>query len=265
MNLIECIQSILLGLVEGLTEFLPVSSTGHLIIAGNLLGYTGEQAKTFEIAIQLGAILAVCWHYRVRLIHTIQGLTGDKTSQRFAFNLILAVIPAAVMGLALHGLIKKYLFNPVSVAIALAVGGFIILLVERRERVPRITDIGQLSWQDALKLGFAQVFALFPGTSRSGATIVGGMFAGLSRKAATEFSFFLAMPTMLGAATFDLIRNADVLTQDNMLNIGVGFVAAFISALLVVSALVKFVERHTLRVFAWYRIVLGVILLFVFL
>ena len=261
MNLIECIQSILLGLVEGLTEFLPVSSTGHLIIAGNLLGYTGEQAKTFEIAIQLGAILAVCWHYRVRLIHTMQGLTGDKTSQRFAFNLILAVIPAAVMGLALHGLIKKYLFNPVSVAIALAVGGFIILLVERRERVPRITDIGQLSWQDALKLGFAQVFALFPGTSRSGATIIGGMLFGLSRQAATEFSFFLAIPTMFLATGYELYHSWHSLLQQDLPFFATGFVVSFFSALMAIRGLLWYVANHDFRFFSYYLIVLALIVL----
>ena len=265
MDLFAFIQSFLLGVVEGLTEFLPISSTGHLIIAGELLNYTGEQAKTFEICIQLGAILAVCWLYRERLMRVVTGLTREAGAQRFALNLVIGVLPSAVFGLLLHGLIKAHLFNPVVVAVALIVGGLIIFLVERKERTPRITDVDQMDWTDALKLGLAQVFSLIPGTSRSGATIIGGLLTGLSRKAATEFSFFLAIPTMFLATGYDVYKSWHTLAQEDMLFFAVGFVTAFFSALVAIKGLIRYVAHHDFKVFAWYRVVFGTIALIYFL
>ena len=265
MDIFTLIQSVLLGVVEGLTEFLPISSTGHLIIAGDLLAYTGEQAKTFEICIQLGAILAVCWLYRQRLLRVVSGLTNDAGAQRFAVNLIVGVLPSAIFGLLLHKLIKAHLFNSVVVAIAMVVGGFIILLVEKKERQPRITEVDQMGWTDALKLGLAQVFALIPGTSRSGATIIGGLLCGLSRPAATEFSFFLAIPTMFLATGYDVFKSWHALAQQDLAFFAVGFVTAFFSALLAIKALIRYVAHHNFKVFAWYRIIFGSIALIYFL
>ncbi len=265
MDVFALIQSVVLGLVEGLTEFLPISSTGHLIIAGDLLAYTGEQAKTFEICIQLGAILAVCWFYRVRLLGVVAHLTTQASARRFVGNLIVGVLPSAIFGLLLHRLIKAHLFNPVVVAIAFIVGGLIILLVERRERQPRITEVDQMDWRDALKLGLAQVFALIPGTSRSGATIIGGLLSGLSRKAATEFSFFLAIPTMFMATGYDVYKSWQHLASTDLAFFTVGFVTAFFSALLAIKALLRYVAHHDFRVFAYYRIVFGIFALIYFL
>jgi undecaprenyl-diphosphatase len=265
MDIFTLIQSVLLGVVEGLTEFLPISSTGHLIIAGDLLAYTGEQAKTFEICIQLGAILAVCWLYRQRLLRVVSGLTNDAGAQRFAVNLIVGVLPSAIFGLLLHKLIKAHLFNSVVVAIAMVVGGFIILLVEKKERQPRITEVDQMGWTDALKLGLAQVFALIPGTSRSGATIIGGLLCGLSRPAATEFSFFLAIPTMFLATGYDVFKSWHALAQQDLAFFAVGFVTAFFSALLAIKALIRYVAHHNFKIFAWYRIIFGSIALIYFL
>lgn len=265
MDLLAFIQSFLLGVVEGLTEFLPISSTGHLIIAGELLNYTGDKAKTFEICIQLGAILAVCWLYRERLMRVVTGLTRETGAQRFALNLVIGVLPSAIFGLLLHGLIKAHLFNPVVVAVALIVGGLIIFLVERKERTPRITDVDQMHWTDALKLGMFQVFSLIPGTSRSGATIIGGLLTGLSRKAATEFSFFLAIPTMFLATGYDVYKSWHTLAQEDMLFFAVGFVTAFFSALVAIKGLIRYVAHHDFKVFAWYRVVFGTIALVYFL
>ena len=266
MEHIEILKALFLGFIEGLTEFLPISSTGHLILFGHMIDFHSDDGRVFEVVIQLGAILAVCWLYRQKIIDLLKGFfSGDSEARHFAFSVLIAFFPAVMIGVFAVDFIKSVLFSPLVVAVALIVGGLIIFWVESIKFEHKTTEATKITYKQAFLVGCAQCVAMIPGTSRSGATIVGGMFSGLSRKAATEFSFFLAMPTMLGAATFDLIRNADVLTQGNMLNIAVGFVAAFIAALLVVSALVKFVERHTLRVFAWYRIVLGVILLFIFL
>ena len=265
MDFFSLIQSVLLGVVEGLTEFLPISSTGHLIIAGDLLAYTGEQAKTFEICIQLGAILAVCWLYRQRLLRVVTGMTRDAGSQRFMVNLIVGVLPSAIFGLLLHKLIKAHLFNSVVVAIAMIVGGFVILLVERRKREPRITEVDQMDWRDALKLGLAQVFSLIPGTSRSGATIIGGLLFGLSRQAATEFSFFLAIPTMFLATGYDVYKSWHALAQQDLAFFAVGFITAFFSALLAIKGLIRYVAHHDFKIFAWYRIVFGTIALVYFL
>jgi len=265
MDIFALIQSVLLGVVEGLTEFLPISSTGHLIIAGDLLTYTGEQAKTFEICIQLGAILAVCWFYRQRLLRVVAGLTREAGARQFVINLIIGVLPSAIFGLLLHKMIKAHLFNPVVVAVALIVGGLIILLVERRERPPRITEVDQMNWQDALKLGLAQVFSLIPGTSRSGATIIGGLLSGLSRQAATEFSFFLAIPTMFLATGYDVYKSWQTLAHQDLAFFAVGFVTAFFSALLAIKGLIRYVAHHDFNIFAWYRIVFGAIALAYFL
>lgn len=265
MDFFALIQSVILGLVEGITEFLPISSTGHLIITGDLLSFTGEQAKTFEICIQLGAILAVCWFYRERLFRVVTGLSTQASARRFVLNLIIGVLPAAIFGLLLHKLIKTHLFNPVVVAIALIVGGLIILLVERNERQPRITDVDEMNAFDALKLGFAQVFALIPGTSRSGATIIGGMLSGLSRQAATEFSFFLAIPTMFLATGYDIYKSWHSLGGQDLSFIAVGFIIAFFSALLAIRGLLHYVAHHNFRAFAWYRLVFGAIALSYFL
>lgn len=265
MTLFALFQAIILGLVEGLTEFLPISSTGHLIVAGKLLDYEGEQAATFDVVIQLGAILAVCWHYRERLLEILRTLHKHSDNRRFALQLILAVMPAGLAGVALHGFIKTYLFNPITVALALIVGGFIILFIERKERLPRVTQMDQLTWLDAVKLGCAQAVAMIPGVSRSGATIMGGLIFGLSRQAATEFSFFLAIPTMFAATGYDLLKSWQALSQGDLLFILVGFVVSFISGLAAIRGLLWYVAHHDFRAFAWYRIGFGLIALCFFL
>jgi len=255
----------ILGLVEGLTEFLPVSSTGHLIVAASLLDYTGDKAKLFEIVIQAGAILAVCWEFRRKLIGVAAGLFSDRAAQRFTINLAIAFLPAAILGLAFSRAIKAHLFAPVPVALAFIVGAFVILWAERRQRrnpaTVKIERVDQMRWSDALKIGIAQAFALIPGTSRSGATIIGGMLFGLSRPAATEFSFFLAIPTLLAATGYELVRNRALLASGDVAMIGVGFVVAFISALLVVRWLLRYVAHHDFVPFAWYRIAFGLVIL----
>jgi undecaprenyl-diphosphatase len=259
------ITAAILGLVEGLTEFLPVSSTGHLIVAASLLDYTGDRAKLFEIVIQAGAILAVCWEFRRKLIGVTTGIFSDRGAQRFAINLAIAFMPAAIIGLTFNRAIKAHLFAPVPVATAFIVGAFVILWAERRQRrnpsSVRIESVDQMRWSDALKIGLAQSFALIPGTSRSGATIIGGMLFGLSRPAATEFSFFLAIPTLLAATGYELVKNRELLVADNLAMIGVGFVVAFVSALLVVRWLLRYVAHHDFVPFAWYRIVFGLVIL----
>jgi undecaprenyl-diphosphatase len=255
----------ILGVVEGLTEFLPVSSTGHLIVAASLLDYVGDKAKLFEIVIQAGAILAVCWEFRRKLIGVAAGLFSDRAAQRFAINLAIAFLPAAILGLAFGRAIKAHLFAPVPVASAFIVGALVILWAERRQRrnpaIVKIESVDQMRWSDALKIGLAQAFALIPGTSRSGATIIGGMLFGLSRPAATEFSFFLAIPTLLAATGYELVRNRGLLATGDFGIIAVGFVVAFISALLVVRWLLRYVAHHDFVPFAWYRIAFGLVIL----
>jgi len=255
----------ILGIVEGLTEFLPVSSTGHLIVAGSLLGYTGENAKAFEIVIQAGAILAVCWEYRVKLTGVARGCLRDPVAQRFVVNLLVAFLPAAVLGLAFASAIKAHLFAPVPVAAAFVAGAFVILWVERRQqRMPetiRIDRVDDMRWPDALKIGFAQALALIPGTSRSGATIMGGMLFGLSRRAATEFSFFLAIPTLFAATGYELFRNRHLLAGSDLPMLATGFITAFVSAFIVVRALLRYVAHHDFVPFAWYRIAFGLVIL----
>ena len=256
--------ALILGIVEGLTEFLPVSSTGHLIVAGSLLGYVGERAKVFEIVIQAGAILAVCWEFRARIARTFAGLATDPVAQRFTVNLIVAFIPAAVLGLLFARTIKQYLFAPLPVALAFIVGAFVILWAERRQKSApstiRIDDIDAMRWPDALKVGIAQAFALIPGTSRSGATIIGGMLFGLSREAATRFSFFLAIPTLLAACAYDFLKNRALFSAGDLQELAIGFAAAFVSAFLCVRWLLRYVSRHDFVPFAWYRIAFGVLI-----
>ena len=255
----------ILGIVEGLTEFLPVSSTGHLIVAGSLLGYTGERAKLFEIVIQAGAILAVCWEYRAKLLAVAAGILSERAAQRFVLNLLVAFLPAAILGLAFAKAIKAYLFAPVPVASAFIIGALVILWVEWRQRrnpaVVRIDSVDDVRWPDALKIGCAQALALIPGTSRSGATIIGGMLFGLSRTAATEFSFFLAIPTLLAATGYEFVRNRHLLAGGDLSMVGVGFVTAFVSAFFVVRALLRYVAHHDFVPFAWYRIAFGLVIL----
>jgi len=259
------VTAIILGIVEGLTEFLPVSSTGHLIVAGSLAGYTGEQAKTFEIVIQAGAILAVCWEFRAKLASVLSGIFTDRAAQRFALNLVVAFLPAAVLGLAFSKAIKAHLFAPVPVACAFIVGAFVILWAERRQKARpdtvRVTSVDDMRWTDALLVGCAQALALVPGTSRSGATIIGGMLFGLSRVAATEFSFFLAIPTLFAATLYSLYKDASLLSGSSLPAFGVGFAAAFVSAFACVRWLIRYVAHHDFVPFAWYRIAFGAVIL----
>ncbi len=258
------LTAVILGIVEGLTEFLPISSTGHLILAGELLGYNDDKAKVFDIAIQTGAMLAVVWEYRRRFAHAIFGAFNDAAAQRFIVNLVIAFIPAAVLGLLFGGLIKQHLFFAVPVALAFIIGGVIILWVEKyytRGREPRVKEVDDMTWQDALKVGFAQTFALIPGTSRSGATIIGGMLFGLSRKVATEFSFFLAVPTLVAAGAYSLYKHRALLSVDDIGFFSVGLVVSFVSAFICIRWLIRYVASHDFTVFAWYRIVFGLVVL----
>lgn len=257
------LQSIILGVVEGLTEFLPISSTGHLIIVSDALGFTGEKAKTFEIFIQLGSIVGVMWYYRHKVTRLLFGL-HRAPERRFVSNLLIAFLPAAIVGVLAHQPIKAYLFSPVSVAAALITGGFAILLIEWLPRRDRVTSLEQLTPRDALKVGVAQMLSLFPGISRAGATIMGGLVAGLSRTAATEFSFFLAMPTMVAATLYDLSTNLHLLDAGDAGRFVAGFVMAFLTALGVVKAFLVYVSRHNFMPFAWYRIGFGLLVLWYF-
>ncbi len=254
-------KALILGIVEGLTEFLPVSSTGHLILAGDLLDFNDEKGKVFEVAIQTGAILAVVWDYRSKFTGVLKGLPGDPVARRFVINLFLAFLPIAILGLLFGSDIKATLFAPIPVATAFIVGGLVIWWAERREHTVRVQDVDELSWIDAVKLGFAQCFALIPGTSRSGATIIGGLFFGLSRKAAAEFSFFLAVPTLGMATLYDLYKHRDLLSLADLPLFAVGFVAAFLSAALAVRVFIRYVATHDFTVFVVYRILFGVVVL----
>jgi undecaprenyl-diphosphatase len=248
----ELVQALILGVVEGITEFLPISSTGHLILASALLGATDERWKVFNLVIQSGAMLAVVWEYRARFFRV------DIALYR---NLIVAFIPAAVIGLAFSQLIKAHLFHAVPVALAFIVGGVIILLVERRPYRARVASTREMTARDALKVGIAQCFALIPGTSRSGATIIGGMLFGLSRQAATEFSFFLAVPTLVAAGGYDLFKNRALLSAHDAPIFGIGLLVAFVSAFVVIRWLIRYVATHDFKPFAWYRIVFGLVVL----
>lgn len=261
MDPILLLKALILGLVEGFTEFLPISSTGHLILAGDLLDFNDERGKLFEIVIQSGAILAVCWEYRAKIISVVSGLTRERAAQRFTLNLFVAFLPLAVLGLLFGKAIKAHLFNPIAVATTFIVGGFIILWAEKREHRIRFESVDELGLIDAFKLGLAQALALIPGTSRSGATIIGGLFFGLSRKAATEFSFFLAIPTLSAATVYQLYKERHLLSVDDIGMWVVGFVAAFVSAFLCVRWLLRYISSHDFTIFAWYRIAFGLIVL----
>jgi len=262
MDLILTLKTIILGIVEGLTEFLPVSSTGHLILVGDLLSFNDDKGKLFEIVIQVGAILAVCWEYRAKIAAVIIGLPNQKPAQKFTFNLMIAFMPLATLGLLFGKYIKAVLFKPIPVALAFIVGALVIIWAEKREHKIRILEVEDLSPLDALKLGIAQAFALIPGTSRSGATIIGGLLFGLSRKAATEFSFFLAIPTLIVASIYDLYKHRDLLDlATDAPYFAAGLVAAFLSALLAIKALLRYISHHDFIIFAWYRIVFGLLVI----
>lgn len=253
----DIMSALILGAIEGFTEFLPVSSTGHLILAGELLGFQNDQGKLFEVVIQLGAILAVVVFSFSRLWQVLVGLPNDPGARRFAYAVLLAFLPAAVLGAALHDFIKKVLFSPWVVVIALVVGGIAILLIERLAPRPRFRTIEGLPMTTALGIGFCQCLAMIPGVSRSGATILGGEMLGVDRRVATEFSFYLAIPTMLGATTLDLFKARHDLTSNGIGLIALGFITAFVVAIPVVRGLVGFVGRYGLTPFAWYRIIFG--------
>ena len=261
MDPLLLLKALILGVVEGVTEFLPVSSTGHLILAGDLLDFNDERGKLFEIVIQSGAILAICWEYRVKIGEVVRGLPREPAAQRFALNLLAAFMPLAILGLLFGKTIKAYLFNAPAVATAFIVGGLIIIWAERREHTIRVDSVDDLSLRDAIKLGLAQALALIPGTSRSGATIIGGLFFGLSRKAATEFSFFLAIPTLISATCYQLYKERALLSFDDLGMWVVGFVAAFISAFWAVRGLLRYISTHDFTIFAWYRIAFGIVVL----
>lgn len=265
MDWLFYLKAALLGVIEGLTEFLPVSSTGHLIVFEDLLHFNPANPATFIIAIQAGAILAVCWDYRERLFAILGGLFSEPRQQRLVINVCIAFVPAAVVGVMFSKLIKSVLFYPVPVATALVVGGIIILLVEKAHArpgyQPRVATIDDMRWSDALKVGCLQCLALIPGTSRSGSTIIGGLVVGLSRTAATEFSFFLAIPTVIGATVYELYKARDQLSMADLPVLGVGFVTTFISAMLVVRWLLRYISKNDFRVFGWYRIVFGGVIL----
>jgi undecaprenyl-diphosphatase len=261
MDYLLLFKALILGVIEGLTEFLPISSTGHLILAGDLLDFNDEKGKVFEIAIQTGAILAVVWDYRVKLGGVMRGLPGDPAARRFVMNLFIAFVPIAALGLLFGKMIKAHLFAPVPVALAFIVGGLVIFWAERRKHLIRVHEVDDLRWPDALKLGLAQCFALIPGTSRSGATIIGGLFIGLSRKAAAEFSFFLAVPTLGVATLYELFKSRELLHMADLPLFAVGFVAAFISAALAVRLFIRFVATHDFTVFVIYRIIFGIVVL----
>ncbi len=273
MDIALWVKAALMGIVEGLTEFLPISSTGHLILAGSLLDFTGDTVKVFEIAIQTGAMFSVVWQYRERLRNTVVGLRTDPVAQRFARNVLVAFIPAVVLGLAFGSIIKQHLFKPVPVAVAFIVGGFIILWVERRHkrlygerdlegsRVARVETVDDMSALDALKVGLLQCLALIPGTSRSGATIIGSLMLGFSRKAGTEFSFYLGIPTLMGAGAYSVWKQRELLQWADLPMFLIGTVFAFISALVCIRWLIRYVSTHDFTVFAWYRIVFGLVVL----
>ncbi len=273
MEWFELIKAAVLGVVEGLTEFLPISSTGHLIVTASLLGFKGDGGKTFEIAIQTGAMCAVIWEYRRRITDTLRGMASEAAARRFALNVAVAFVPAAVAGLFFYKVIKSYLFYPAPVAAAFVVGGFIILWVEARhrrlygaldlagKRHARVETVDDMTALDALKLGLVQCLAMIPGTSRSGATIIGGMLFGLSRRAATEFSFYLAIPTLMGAGAYSIYKERDAFVAADAPVFAMGLVFAFISALLCIRWLIRYVATHDFTPFAWYRIIFGGVIL----
>jgi undecaprenyl-diphosphatase len=261
MDILILIKAAILGVVEGLTEFLPISSTGHLIMVGDLLNFNDERGKVFEIVIQFAAILAVCWEYRAKIMAVVSGIPSQKSAQRFTINLLIAFMPAAVLGLLFAKAIKEHLFAPVPVAMAFIVGGLIILWAEKRKHTVTVKAVDDMNWKDALKVGCAQTLALIPGTSRSGATIIGGLFFGLSRKAATEFSFFLAIPTLFGATVYEVVKYRHLFHAADWSLFLVGGLMSFISAFLCVRWLLRYISHHDFTAFAWYRIAFGLAVL----
>ena len=261
VDIVLLVKAAVMGIVEGLTEFLPISSTGHLILAGSLLGFSGDKSKVFEIAIQTGAIFAVMIVYRERLRQTLAGIGSEPKAQRFAVNVLVAFIPAVVLGLLFGKAIKAHLFTPVVVASTFILGGFVILWAERRKSVPRIDSVDAMRPLDALGVGLCQCLALVPGTSRSGATIIGGMLLGLSRKAATEFSFFLSMPTLIGAGVYSLWKERALLSMADLPLFAVGLLFSFLAAWLCVRWLLRYISSHDFTPFAWYRIAFGIVVL----
>ena len=261
MDLWTALQALILGVVEGLTEFLPISSTGHQIIVADLIGFGGDRAKAFNIIIQLGAILAVVWEYRRKVLEVVFNVPHQRQAQRFTANLLIAFLPAVVIGVAFADLIHDFLFNAVTVATALVVGGLVMLWAERRKHEITVEEVDDMTWKEALKIGLAQCLAMIPGTSRSASTIIGGLLFGLSRRAATEFSFFLAMPTMVGAAVYSGYKYRELFQPGDLPVFALGFVVSFIFAMIAVRALLKFIANHSYAVFAWYRIGFGLLIL----
>jgi undecaprenyl-diphosphatase len=262
MDILLLLKAALLGIVEGATEFLPISSTGHLILAGDLLNFMNhEKRNVFDIAIQLGAILAVVWEYRTRFVSTFAGIGRNPIANRLFINLSIAFLPLAILGLAFGSTIKTHLFKPVPVALAFIIGAFIILWAEKRTHTVTIETVDDIRSLDALKLGLAQAVALIPGMSRSGSTIIGGLFFGLSRKAAAEFSFFLAVPTLGIASIYSMYKDRALLSMDDMGAWAMGFIFSFISAMIAVRALIRYVSNHDFTIFAWYRLAFGGIVL----
>ena len=265
MDIVLLVKAAIMGIVEGLTEFLPISSTGHLIVAGALLGFDDEKSKVFDIAIQTGAIFAVIIVYWRKISATVVALPTQRQAQRFALNVLIAFVPAVILGLLFGKAIKAHLFTPLVVASTFILGGFVILWAERRqaqtETAPRILDVDDMTPLDALKVGLVQCLAMIPGTSRSGATIIGGMLLGLSRKAATDFSFYLAIPTLIGAGAYSLYKERALLSLADVPLFGVGLLASFVSAWLWIRWLLGFIASHSFNGFAYYRIAFGVVVL----
>ena len=265
MDIILAIKAIVMGLVEGFTEFLPISSTGHLILTGSLLNFTDEKSNVFKIVIQAAAMLAVWWEFSERINAVFRGLFTDPKQQKFVVNLVAAFLPLAILGLIFGKMIKAALFHPVPVALAFIIGGFVILWAEARQKANptevRVQSVDDMTLLDAFKVGCAQALALIPGTSRSGATIIGGMLFGLPRKVATEFSFYLAIPTILVATVYDLIKHREMLTAADLPLFGLGSLAAFISAFLCIRWLLRYISSHDFTVFAWYRIAFGILVI----
>jgi len=261
MDMWTAASAMVLGIVEGLTEFLPISSTGHQIIVADLLDFGGERAMAFNIIIQLGAILAVVWAFRGKITSVVTGLGSQPQARRFTANLLIAFLPAVVLGVLFSDVIHQYLFNPVTVACALIVGGLVMLWAEKRAHQVRIDHVDDMRWTDALKIGCAQCLAMIPGTSRSGSTIIGGLLFGMSRTAATEFSFFLAMPTMVGAAVYSGYKYRHLFQPSDLPVFALGFAVSFLFAMIAVQGLLKFIAHHSYAVFAWYRVAFGVLIL----
>tara|TARA_B110000037_G_scaffold172168_1_gene195606 strand:+ start:213 stop:1010 length:798 start_codon:yes stop_codon:yes gene_type:complete len=256
--------ALLLGVIEGVTEFLPVSSTGHLIIGAELLNFTDPSSKVFEIFIQLGAIFAVVAEYRNKILHTFIGIQTDKVAQDFTKNLIIAFIPAAILGFFFHNLIKLYLFNPIVVGVALIAGGILMIIIEKKLPYRPKVDVDKISNKQALIVGMAQCFSLIPGVSRSASTIMGGLISGLDRKTATEFSFFLAIPIIFAASIFDLYSNIDILSKSDIPIFIVGFITAFLSSYFIIKIFIWFVANNTFVIFGWYRILVGCLTIYYF-